>query len=127
MVQFFYTLVAVAGVFALLISMCYGVFTYREPLSKSTDYTNAKVTNKDFSETMLYLIDNINNCLHDGIVNETIFFTASGFSRYSTKGRSTDEITKKVAEAFDNAAEDIPTLKGAKLNTKELQFSVLFF
>ncbi len=125
-VQFGYTLIAVAGVFALLISMCYGVFTYRQPLSKSTDYTNAKVTNQDFGETMLYLIDRINNTLYDGTSNETIFFTASGHSRYATSGRSTDEIAKKVSKAFENAAQDIPTLKGNDLSAKQLIFSGLY-
>ena len=60
-VQFGYSLLAVCGAFAILLSMCYGVFTYRDPLSKSTEYTSEKVTNYDFSKTMLYLIDGVNN------------------------------------------------------------------
>ena len=64
--------------------MCYGVFTYRDPLSKSTEYTNAKVTNLDFSKTMLYLIDGINNSLYDGMDN--IFFTKAGSSKYASSG-----------------------------------------
>ena len=125
-VQFGYTLLAVAGVFALLISMCYGIFTYREPLSKASNgqYSNGKVTNMEFSETMLYLIDKINNTLYEG--NDYIFFTKNGFSRYATSGRSTEEITKKVAEAFENASQSISTLKGNTLSSKELLFSPLY-
>lgn len=125
-VQFGYTLLAVAGVFALLISMCYGVFTYREPLSKASgnQYSNGKVTNMEFSETMLYLIDKINNTLYEG--NGDFYFTTSGFSRYSTNGRSTVEITKKVAEAFENASQNISTLKGSEVSSKHLLFSPLY-
>ena len=116
--QFGYSLLAVAGAFTLLFSMCYGVFTYRDPLSKSTEYTNAKVTNLDFSKTMLYLIDGINNSLYDGMDN--IFFTKTGSSKYASSGRSTEVISQKISEAFDNAAQDIPTLKGKSLTAKEL-------
>lgn len=123
-VQFAYSLIAVAGVFALLTSLCYGCFTYRERISKSTDYTSAKITAMDCGETMLYLIDKINNTLYDG--EDAIFFRADGESRYASKGSSIEAITKKVAEAFDNAAEDIPTLKGSTLSSKELIFSPLY-
>lgn len=97
-IQFGYTLLAVAGVFALLSSMCYGVFSYRNFLSKSTPYTSAKVTNMEFSETMLYLIDGINNSLYEGAGE--IFFTKSNLSRYQGKGKATDKITERVNEAF---------------------------
>ena len=123
-VQFGYSLLAVAGAFTLLFSMCYGVFTYRDPLSKSTEYTNAKATNLDFSKTMLYLIDGINNSLYDGMDN--IFFTKAGSSKYASSGRSTEVISQKISEAFDNAAQDIPTLKGKSLTAKELLFSDLY-
>lgn len=125
-VQFGYTLLAVAGVFALLMSMCYGVFTYRQPLSKASNnaYSNGKVTNMEFSETMLYLIDNVNNVLYEGADN--IFFTKNGFSRYATSGRSTEAITKQVAAAFENASQDIATLKGPETQTKELLFAPLY-
>ena len=125
-VQFGYALLAVASVFALLSSLCYGIFTYRDPLSKVTDnaYTNAKVTNYSFSQTMLYLIDGINNSLADGM--DTIFFAKSGASKYASKGRSTDAIAEKVSEAFDNAAVDIPTLKGRKLKAKSLLLTGLY-
>lgn len=123
-VQFGYSLLAVAGAFAILMSMCYGVFTYREPLSKSTDYTNAKVTNLNFSKTMLYLIDGINNSLYEGMDN--IYFNKAGSSKYASSGRSTEAISKKISEAFDNAAQDIPTLKGKALNAKELIFSDVY-
>lgn len=125
-VQFLYTLISISCVFALLISLCYGIYTYREPLSKSTDYSNGKVTNQELSETMLYLIDNINNTLFEGIDNKTIFFTASGFSRYASSGRSTTKIAKEISEAFENASTDIETLKGADLTAKELLFSPLY-
>ena len=123
-VQFAYSLLAVAGAFAILMSMCYGVFTYRDPLSKSTEYTNAKVTNLNFSKTMLYLIDGINNALNDG--SSSIYFTKSGSSKYASSGRSTEVISQKISEAFDNAAQDIPTLKGKSLNAKELLFSDIY-
>ncbi|MBQ8605245.1 MAG: DUF3810 family protein [Clostridia bacterium] len=125
-VQFLYTLISLTCVFAILITLSYGIFTYRQPLSKSTDYTNAKVTNKNFSETMLYLIDNVNNSLAEGVANKTIFRTVSGFTRYNTSGRSTQAITAKISQAFDNASKDIPTLKGSKLKSKELLFSPLY-
>lgn len=125
-VQFGYTLLAVAGVFALLMSMCYGIFTYRQPLSKASNgqYSNGKVTNQEFTETMLYLVDKINNTLYDG--NDYIFFNKSGQSRYATQGRSTDVIAKKVSIAFDNAAKDIPTLKGPALKAKDLLFKPVY-
>ena len=123
-VQFAYSLLAVAGAFAILMSMCYGVFTYRDPLSTSTEYTNAKVTNLNFSKTMLYLIDGINNALNDG--SSSIYFTKSGSSKYASSGRSTEVISQKISEAFDNAAQDIPTLKGKSLNAKELLFSDIY-
>lgn len=123
-VQFGYTLLAVASVFAILLTLCYGMFTNRERLSKNTDYTSGKVSNMHFSEAMLYLIDGINNSLNDG--SNSIYFNKAGQSKYATSGRSTEEITKKVVEAFDAAAVDIPTLKGAKLSTKELIFTELY-
>ena len=123
-VQFGYTLLAVAGVFAILSSMCYGVFTYRERLSKSTDYSSAKVTNMEFSETMLYLIDGLNNAYYDGMDN--IFFTKKNLSQYQQRGSAVKAITEKVCEAFEAAAEDIPTLKGPKLKAKELLFTPLY-
>ncbi len=123
-VQFGYTLLAVAGVFAILSSMCYGVFTYRERLSKSTDYSSAKVTNMEFSETMLYLIDGLNNAYYNGMDN--IFFTKKNLSKYQQKGSAVEAITEKVCEAFDAAAEDIATLKGPKVKAKELLFTPLY-
>lgn len=123
-IQFGYTVLAVAGVFTLLSSMCYGVFTYRNFLSKSTPYTSAKVTNMEFSETMLYLIDGINNSLHEG--SGEIFFTKNNLSRYQGKGTATAKITERVNEAFKKAAKDIPTLKGPKLSSKELLFSGVY-
>lgn len=125
-VQFGYSVLAVVSVFVLLMSMCYGVFTYREPLSKSTDYTSAKVTNLNFSKTMLYLIDGVNNALYEGMDSESIFFNKYGLSKYASSGRSTDVISKKVSEAFDAAAQDIPTLKGKSLKAKDLIFSDLY-
>lgn len=123
-VQFGYTLLAVAGVFSILFSMCYGVFTYRDPLSESTEYTDENVTNYDFSKTMLYLIDGINNSLYYG--SENIFFNKYGSSKYANEGRSTDVISEKISEAFDNAAQDIPSLSGNALNAKELLFSDIY-
>ncbi len=123
-VQFGYTLLAVAGVFALLMSMCYGVFSYRERLSKSTDYSSADVTNMEFAETMLYLIDNVNNTLYDG--SDSIFFRKNNLSQYQQKGSAIEAITEKVCEAFEAASDDIPTLKGKKLKAKELLFSPLY-
>ncbi len=123
-VQFGYTLLAVAGAFSIMFSMCYGVFTYRDPLSSSTDYSNAKVTNYDFSKTMLYLIDGINNTLYYG--SDYIFFNKYGSSKYASSGRSTEVISQKISEAFDNAAQDIPTLKGKALSAKELLFSDIY-
>lgn len=123
-VQFLYSTLAVAGVFALLSSMCYGVFSYRQNLSKTTPYTSAMVTNMEFSETMLYLIDGINNSLYEGAGN--IFFTKNNLSRYQGRGSATEKITKKINEAFKAAAKDIPTLKGPKLNSKELLFSGIY-
>lgn len=124
-VQFGYTLLAVAGVFALLCSMCYGVFTYRERLSKNTDYSSANVTNMEFSETMLYLIDGLNNAYFEGM-EDSIFFNKKNLSKYQQKGSASAAITEKVCEAFDAAAEDIPTLKGPKLKAKELLFTPLY-
>ncbi len=123
-VQFGYTILAVAGIFALLSSLCYGIFTYRARISESTDYTSANVTDMDCGETMLYLIDKINNTLYEG--EDDIFFKANGESRYASSGRSIVAITKAVCTAFDNAAEDIPTLKGSTLTSKELVFSGLY-
>ncbi len=123
-VQFGYTLLAIAGVFAILCSMCYGVFTYRERLSKTTDYSSANVTNMEFSETMLYLIDGLNNSYYEG--KDNIFFTKKNLSKYQQKGSAVEAITEKVAEAFEAAAQDIETLKGPKLNTKELLFTPLY-
>lgn len=125
-VQFGYTLLAVAGIFALLTSMCYGIFTYREKVSTLTDnkYTSGNVTNENFSKTMLYLIDKINNTLYEG--RESIFYTSRGLTKYATSGRSTDEITKKVYEAFEAASQDFPELAGNKLNAKELLFTPLY-
>ena len=40
-----------------------------------------------------------------------------------SSGRSTEVISQKISEAFDNAAQDIPTLKGKSLTAKELLFS----
>lgn len=126
-VQFGYTLLAIAGVFSLLCSLCYGVFTYREKISDTTDYTSANVTAMDCGETMLYLIDKINNVVYEGFeCSSEIFFRADGESRYASKGSSIEAITAKVSEAFDNAAEDIPTLKGSALSSKELLFSPLY-
>lgn len=124
-VQFGYTLLAVAGVFAILCSMCYGVFTYRERLSKSTDYSSANVTNMEFSETMLYLIDGLNNAFYEGM-EDSIFFNKKNLSQYQQKGSAAQAITAKVCEAFEAAAEDIPTLKGPKLKAKELLFTPLY-
>ncbi len=125
-VQFGYTLLAVASVFALLMSLCYGIFTYRAKLSTTTEdkYLSGKVTNLNFSKTMLYLIDGINNTLYDGVDN--IYFKSNGLSRYATVGRSTEEIAKKLSDAFDAAAQDIPTLKGNSISAKELIFSDLY-
>lgn len=123
-VQFGYTLLAVAGVFAILCSTCYGVFTYRERLSKDTEYSSAKVTNLELSETMLYLIDGLNNAYYEG--KDNIFFTKKNLSKYQQKGDAIDAITEKVCEAFDAAAEDIATLKGPKLKAKQLLFTPLY-
>lgn len=124
-VQFVYSLLAIAGVFALMCSLCYGIFTYRQQLSNTTGYKNAKTTSLDLSETMLYLIDRLNNTLADGEGN--IFYKANGLSKYSANEKSSiAEITKKVNEAFENASADMPTLKGKKLNSKELVFKPLY-
>lgn len=125
-VQFGYSLIAVAAVFALLSSLCYGIFTYRDSLNKVTGgaYSNGKVTNYSFSQAMLYLIDGVNNSLADGM--DSIFFAKSGASKYANKGRSTDAIAEKVSEAFDNAAQDIPTLKGKHLKAKSLLLSSVY-
>jgi len=125
-VQFGYTVLALACVAVLLFTMCYGAFSYRQRLSKLTEntYSAANVTNMDFSETMLYLIDGINNTLYDG--SDDIFFRKNNLSQYQQKGSALDAITKKVCEAFDAAAEDIPQLKGPKLKSKELLFSSLY-
>ncbi len=124
-VQFGYTLLAVAGVFAILCSMCYGVFTYRERLSKDTPYSFANVTNMELSETMLYLIDGLNNAYYEGM-EDSIFFNKKNLSKYQQKGDAIQTITEKVCEAFEAAAQDIPTLKGPKLKAKELLFTPLY-
>lgn len=125
-VQFGYTLIAVACVFVLLFTMCYGVYGYRQRISKLTDntYSAANVTTMEFSETMLYLADNINNVLYEG--SSRIFFRKNSLSQYQEKGSAVAAITEKVCEAFDAAAEDIPELKGPKVKTKELLFSSLY-
>ncbi len=125
-VQFGYTVLALACVAVLLFTMCYGAFSYRQRLSKLTDntYSAANVTNMDFSETMLYLIDGINSTLYDG--SDDIFFRKNYLSQYQEKGSAVDAITNRVCEAFDAAAEDIPQLKGPKVKTKELLFSSLY-
>ncbi len=119
--QFFYTLVAVASVFCLLFSMCCGVALNNKPFSSISTYSDTEVTQLEFNESLIYLVDKINNVLARDIdETKSIFFTKDGASKYAQSGRSTDVIAEKLSEAFDNAAEEIPELKGSAVVPKEL-------
>ena len=126
-VQFLYSVLAVACVLVLLFSMCYGVYGYRQKLSKISDnaYSSADVTNQEFTETMLYLIDNLNNTLSEGR-DDQIWFTMSGFSQPLKKGDSLQHITSEVNKAFNNAAKKMEELKGPAIKSKELLFTPLY-
>lgn len=127
-VQFLYTVIAVACVFVLLFSMCYGVYGYRQRLSKLTKnaYSAADVTNMEFAEAMLYLIDKTNNSFAEGKEKNHIFFTASGETKFQVKGDALENMTKEINKAYKKAAKDIKELEGPELNSKALLFTGLY-
>lgn len=130
-VQLAYVLLAVFGTGFLFYSMCYGVTTNREKLYNTylkDVYAPAQYTEQAINSAMLYYTDMINNVAADGITNNSIYYTSSGHSRYSSKGSSLDEISAAVNAAYNVADSEqlFKFLDGGTVKAKKLLFSPLY-
>lgn len=127
-IQFLYTLLAIGGVGFLLFTLCYGVTLNRTPLYKNAfaDYQPNLYLEQNLDNSLIYFVDRVNNTAADGIENESIFYTATGHSRYDAKGRSTKEIAKLINQCYVLAAQDYPALKGDYVEVKETMASPLY-
>ncbi len=128
-VQLAYVLLAVFGTGFLIYTMCYGVTTNRYKLYSSylkDTYQPNLFLAQAADNAMLYYTDEINEVAIDGLTNQSIYYTASGHSRYASTGSSIEEIGEAVNACFDTAAEDYKFLKGGKVKAKKLLFSPLY-
>ena len=130
-VQFAYVLFAIFGTGFLLFSLTYGVTTNRPKLYKTTQFQEQFYAPNLFKEqtmdsSLIYYVDRVNNAAADGIENETIFYTATGHSRYASTGSSLSEISDAVNACFDLAAEDYPFLAGEHVEAKPLLLSAMY-
>ncbi len=135
-IQFGYSTVALVLFITMLFSCGYGMAGSRKAFEKAAKvdgaplYTQTKVTEQELSETLLYLIDKLNNVVitdQESGESATIHYlekTAS--SKYNVKGNTTTMIAKQVAKAFDNAEEKIKVLAGPELTAKELLAGPLY-
>ncbi|MBR6793894.1 MAG: DUF3810 family protein [Clostridia bacterium] len=130
-VQLAYVLLAVFGTGFMLYSMCYGVTTNRPQLYKTylkEVYAPNQFTEQSANSAMIYYTDMINNVAADSIANDTIFYTASGHSRYASKGDSLDKISKTVNACYSVAKNDsqMKWLGEGSVQAKKLLFSPLY-
>ncbi len=131
-VQLGYVLLAVFGTGFLLYSMCYGVTTNRQKLYDSylkDLYAPSYFGEQTLNSAMLYYTDQVNNVAADAIIDkESIFYTASGHSRYASTGSSLDAISKAVNACYSVADNDetFKFLDGGTVKAKKLLFSPLY-
>ncbi len=130
-VQFAYVLLAVFGTGFLLFSMTYGVTTNRPRLYNTVQFREQGYVPNLYKEqtldsSLIYYVDRINEVAADGIENETIFYTATGHSRYASTGSSLAEIGDAVNACFDLAAEDYPFLAGERVEAKPMLLPVMY-
>ena len=126
-IQFGYSLVATASIFAIFFSLGYGIALNREKLYTKIDYAPEKTDQLALAETSIWLIDKLNSTVYDAVESDAIFFKANGFSKYAKKNSSTPAIAKAVAEAFKAAGNEIPELSGRiSTSAKELLLSPLY-
>ena len=134
-VQFGYATLAVVMFYTMLCSFGYGLASSRTSFHEATAentgvalYTNTKSYEAELSETLLYFIDKLNTVvIEDGNAEQTIVYNANnGASKINVSGDRTAAISDYINEAFKVAAEEIPALKGAGVNTKELLSGPLY-
>ncbi len=130
-VQLAYVLLAVAGTGFLLYSMCYGVTTNRQKLYDT--YLKGGFAPSQYSEqaltgAMLYYTDQVNNAAVDGLVNQSIFYTNIGHTRYYPTGDAFNAISKAVNACYSVADSDkaFRFLDGGSVKAKKLLFSPLY-
>ena len=135
-IQFGYSTIALVMVYTLLFSFGYGIVGSRTSFHKASAsadgvqlYNNVKVKETELSESLVYLIDKLNttvvNAQSDPNNQQIVYSAKSGLSQYNAKG-SAAILAKEVSDAFQRAGEEIPALKGAKINTKEMLAGPLY-
>ena len=130
-IQFGYSTLALVMVLTMLFSFGYGIVGGRSSFHKASTsaegvplYTNNKVKETELSETLGYMIDKLNTTVINANVDtnnqQIVFSTKTGLSKYNVKGNKNTVLAKAVSDAFQNAAKEIPALKGPKVNVKEM-------
>lgn len=134
-IQFGYATLAVVMFCTMLGSFGYGLASNRTSFHEATAentgvalYTNTESYEAELSETMLYFIDKLNTVvIEDANAEQTIVYNANnGASKINVTGDRAAAISDYVNEAFKAAAEDIPALKGATVDAKELLSGPLY-
>ncbi len=132
-IQFGYATLALVLIITLFYSFGYGVAskrksfltTYKDENGEQV-YVNQPANEQTLSETMIYIVDKINNVVIN-TANENseeatgiFYLEKNGASRYARTGKtSTNALAKAVNAAFKAAGEAIPSLKGPSINVKQ--------
>ena len=132
-IQFGYATLALVLIVTLFYSFGYGIAknrksfltTYKDENGEQI-FVNQPANEQALSETMLYIVDKMNNVVintaNDNAEEATgiFYLEKNGASRYARTGKtSTKALSKAVNAAFKAAGQDIPSLKGPSVNVKQ--------
>lgn len=129
-VQFGYATLAVVMVFTMLFSFGYGLVSNRSAFHNATMSADGvpmynpfiEPNENDISESLIYLVDKLNTTvINANAENEHIMYNqTSGASKVNVSGDRKAKLANAVVQAFERAAQDIPSLAGPKLKAKAM-------